>query len=419
MKNRLVVILLSLLTCVGVAAQKNVLLRPSIKTLAVERNGEWNSIPYINLGSGDYLHISFDDLTHEYRRYRYRIEPMSWDWKPNERLFASEFLKIGTGDEPIDNYEESVNTTVLYTHYQFDFPNKNIVVGLSGNYQIVIYDDDEEEDVAVIPFYVVENSASFNNQVTTNTDIDFNKDHQQLMFTMQPSSALQIHYPESEVHTVVMQNLRQSSAVVNPAPDYITPQGLRWEHCKELIFPAGSEYHKFELTTMRYGGMGVDNVRWYDPYYHVTLYENKPQKNYIYNEDKNGAYCIRNIDYEDKDLESEYVWVHFVLDMDVELDGKVYVNGDFTNDQLTEEFEMKYNADTKRYESVLLLKQGYYNYQYLYVGSDSRQSLTKKVQGDFFQTENRYTIFAYYSQRGSRYDRLIGLSDFQFIPSKR
>lgn len=400
-------------------AQRNELLRSSLKTLTVERNGKWNSVPYIELGTRDFLAISFDDLTHEYHRYRYRVEPMTWDWKPNERLLTSEFLKIGIGDEAIEDFEESINTNVLYTNYQFKFPNEQTAVGLSGNYRLVIYDDDEEEDVAIIPFYVVENNASVAAQIETNTEIDFNDKHQQLTFTLQPTASLPVHYPETEIHTVVMQNLSWATAVVNPQPDYITPQGLKWEHNKDLIFPGSSEFHKFELVTTRYGGLGVDHIRWFDPYYHATLFTNKIRRNYVYDEDKNGCFYINNNDKEDKDLESEYIFVHFSLESPDILDGDVYVNGRFTNDQLSQDYKLQYNPETKCYENVQLLKQGYYNYQYLFVPRGQSKARTADVQGDFYQTENRYTIFGYFSQRGSRYDRLITISDFQFIPSRK
>ena len=76
---------------------------------------------------------------------------------------------------------------------------------------------------------------------------------------------------------------------------------------------------------------------------------------------------------------------------------------------------MSFNPVSKCYEAVLLMKQGYYNYQYVL---NKNNNLTlEETQGCFYQTENRYTIFVYYSQKGSRYDRVVGLKDFRFVPS--
>lgn len=398
--------------------QKREILNSNIKTLCVERNGKWNTLPYIELNSLDRLYISFDDLTHEYHRYRYRIEPMTWDWKPNERLLSSEFLQRGIGDESIDDYEESVNTTVLYTHYSFVFPNNDTRLAVSGNYRLVVYDDDEEQDVIIIPFYVTENNATISVAVTTNTDIDFNASHQQLAMTLTPQASLSVHYPETELHTVVMQNMRQSTAVYNAKPDYITPSGLKWEHCKELIFPAGNEYRKFEMTTLKHGGIGMDNIQWFDPYYHATLFTDKVRKNYIYDEEQDGAFYINDVDNDDPAIEGDYVFVHFSLDADPDLKGKIYLDGQFTNDRLDEAYQMTYNPQSHCYENIQLLKMGYYNYQYLYLPNGVAIPATAQIEGDYYQTENRYTILAYYCERGSRYDRLIGIRDFQFSPSR-
>ena len=411
-------IVLLLLSFITASSQRNEILDADIRTLQVQRNGQWNSFPFIELGTPDRLDISFDVMGHEYRRLRYRIEPMTWDWQPNERLLTSEFLQQGIGDEPIEDFQESINTTVLYTHYSFSFPNPQTEVALSGNFRLVVYDDDEEQDVIIIPFYVLEDGARLSAQISTNTDIDFNSSHQQLTYTLQPLPTLPIHYPESEVHTVVMQNKRPSSAVYNPKPDYITPTGLQWVHSRDLIFPAGNEFRKFEMTTLKHGGIGMDYIRWFDPYYHASLLIDEPSRNYVYDEEKNGSFYINDIDHSDPDVEADYVFVHFALQAPPDLKGNIYVNGEFTEDHFGPEYRMEYNPESKLYENTQLLKLGYYNYQYLYKPKAGAKPSTAEVQGNFFQTENRYTILAYYSQRGSRYDRLIALSDFQFALTK-
>lgn len=396
-------------------AQRNELLCSSLKTLTVSRNGKWNLIPYIGLGTRDHLEISFDDLTHEYRRYRYRIEPMTWDWKPNTRLLASEFLANGLDEESIDTYEESINTNVLYTHYSFSFPKENTIFKLSGNYRIVIFDDDNDEDVAIVPVYVVEQKAMVSAMVSADTDIDFYLKHQQVTFKLQPDPTLNVHYPETEIHTVVMQNLSPFTMVSNPKPDYVAPTGMQWQHNRDLIFPAGNEFHKFEMTTIKYGGLGMESVQWHDPYYHATLITCNTRENYVYDEDANGAFLVKSIDSSDEELESEYLLVHFFLKAKSDLQGMIYVDGDFTNHNLSSDYLMNYNPTSQLYEATVLMKQGCYNYQYVFVpdkGID-RNSLNA-IQGDFYQTENRYSIFAYYSQRGARADRLIAIQDFNF-----
>lgn len=389
----------------------------NLHTVRVLLDGQWEKAPILELGKHNKLNISFDDLSNEYKRYSYRVEQCNFDWSVNKNLFYSEYLKRGSGKETIDNYEESVNTTVPYTHYSLNFPNSEVDVCVSGNYRIVIYDEEEEKDVLVIPFYVIENIIPISAQVTTNTEIDWNSTHQQVTFQVNTES-FQINYPETEIKTVVLKNNMWYDAVINPKPDYITDKTIEWRHTPELIFNAGNEYRKFEMTTLRHGMMNIDNIRWFSPYYHATIFEDKARKNYIYDEEHDGAFYINNIDYSDVDLQSDYVFVHFSLNHEPIDNGDVYINGGLTYNKLSPEYIMSFNSESNKYEGYIMLKQGYYEYQYLYVPYNHNKGKTALIEGDYYQTENKYTILVYYSQKGSRYDRLIGYRDFKFYLNK-
>jgi hypothetical protein len=68
---------------------------------------------------------------------------------------------------------------------------------------------------------------------------------------------------------------------------------------------------------------------------------------------------------------------------------------------------MKYDATTGSYRNARLFKQGYYNYKYVVVNRDG--SIDEgAVSGDFWQTENDYTVIVYFRDLGARYDRIIG-----------
>ena len=96
-----------------------------------------------------------------------------------------------------------------------------------------------------------------------------------------------------------------------------------------------------------------------------------------------------------------------------------YVNGALTNWNYTNDCLMKYNAEARGYEATLLLKEGYYNYQYLFLPQGRSCGSNLPAEGNYYQTENEYTILVYYAQRGSRYDRLVGVRNFRFEPSKQ
>ena len=70
---------------------------------------------------------------------------------------------------------------------------------------------------------------------------------------------------------------------------------------------------------------------------------------------------------------------------------------------------MTFNAEKGVYETHLLLKQGYYSYTYLGVNK-SNAADRAEVDGNYYETENRYTILVYFRDFAGRADELIGVS---------
>ena len=419
MKRKLTICLFSiLLLSFQLAAQRSEILTPHIHTLQLITEGDIKRPPVIDLGKGEKLTVSFDDMTHEYRRYVYRIQHCSYDWQPTEDLFESDYLESAAEEEVIENYSQSLNTSVLYTHYSFTLPNSRVRPILSGNYKVTIYEDGEDElrPVAVACFSVVEEMAGIAPSMTTNTDIDFNRAHQQLSMEVKLGD-IPIRDAREEIHAVVTQNQRWDHAVIDPAPTSVTGSSMIWDHHKSLIFEAGNEFRKFEMLSTRYPGMHMENIRWYPPYYHATLMTDAPRPNYLYDEDGNGLSVIRKEGSGDPETEADYAFVHFNLACDSLADTDIHVCGQWNGYSLSPEHRMRYNNDTQEYETDIFLKQGYYNYLYLAVnGKNPQKGQTGPIEGNFFQTENNYSIYIYYRRTGDRYDRLVGFANRTYRP---
>lgn len=383
---------------------------PHIKTLQLKVDGDASRLPVIALGGSEQLEVSFDDLTHEYVRYTYKIEHCDPEGNPTDGLFASDYVSALNDEEVIDDYEPSLNTTVLYTHYRFTLPNSHVRPLLSGNYRLTISREDEAGELQPVVqtcFGVVDAQVAIQPTVTTNTDVDWNVSHQQLSLRMD-CSGLQLRDATSEVYTLVMQNRRLDNAVRNLPPTMQNGNTLIWDHARELIFNAGNEYRKFEMLSTRYPGMHGESMRWYDPYYHYALMPDQPRKNYLYDEDRDGLCLIRCADSGSPDTEADYAYVHFTLAALPYQGRDYYVSGWWTAG-LTPDYRMHYNEQLGAYEAVLLLKQGYYNY--LYLATDAAHGAvgqTAPAEGDFYQTENEYTVLAYYRPQGARYWQLVG-----------
>ena len=402
--NALSVLLLSFCTLTA-GAQRNEIKSDRIATLQVVAGDDWLSPPVITLGSEDAITISFDDMTHEYHRYAYRIEHCEADWTTSAELFTSDYCEGFNDGNTIEDVKNSINTNILYTHYRLKIPNERCNIKMSGNYRVTIYDDNTSEEVATACFMVVDQRVGLQLEATTNTDIDTNGSHQQIEMKIN-YAGLKVNNPRLEIKTVVMQNGRWDNAVINAEPQYIMADGLQWTHNKQLIFNGGNEYRKFETLDVSHATMGLESVKWDGKDYHAYVWTDEPRNSYVYDEDADGAFYVRNSDNIENDYISEYVYVHFALKTPP-TDNDIYINGVWTNDQFLPKYRMIYNPQNGLYENVLLLKQGYYSYNYLVKNEDGCFSPLQS-EGNFCYTENKYQCLVYYKAAGDRTDTLVG-----------
>ena len=386
---------------------------PNIKSLEVILNDDFEALPVLQLKGHDVMHISFDELSHNYKRFTYHLEPCNPDWTPTEGLFDADWLE-GINDQPIDQYDNSINTSVLYTHYAFDFPNEHTNVRISGNFRLHIVDDETQEDAAIVEFRILEPIVNVGLGATTNTDLDLNDRYQQVNMTVK-LNGLKVTRLDEQLQTFVMQNGREDNMKVNVKPNYITPQAFQWEHNRRLIFDAGNEYHKFEVLDPRHISMGLADVLWDKETntWHAVVYPCEERRSYLYDEDTDGAFLLRNSDNYDAERTSEYVYMHYILKPLREYqDAHIVVNGRWTTEPL-DNYIMQYDEAEQVYKLTVMQKLGYYNYQLLLMDYDGTTH-TLPEEGSFFETENKYQAFVYYKDTAERAWRLVGFQEIVF-----
>lgn len=384
---------------------RSVVYNEQVKTLQVVVNDDWLSPPVMKL-HGDVLNIGFDELSHNYHRYVYQLEHCEDDWTASADIFESDWLE-GFNSNPIEDYENSLNTTVLYTHYRLQIPNDRCRLKMSGNYRLHVYDEDNgDEEVLCAEFRVVEPLMNVGVSVTTNTDIDVNKNHQQVSMTAVYNN-LAVTNPQEQIRTVVMQNGREDTQKLNATPTSVQAGKLQWEHCRQFIFEAGNEYHKFEVLDVSHPTMGIEHIAWERPFYHAYPFVNEPRRNYLYDEDANGAFYIRNSDNIENDRTCDYVYVHYKLCPARRYEGaNVMVSGDWTNGE-RRLYLMDYDEGDHSYNATILQKQGYYSYQYVMEDWDGTPHIVPE-EGSFYETENCYQALVYYKGTTDRTWRLVG-----------
>lgn len=391
-------------SCPVLRAQTQQVFADNVRTLTLTVDGDPLLPPYMFLGGRQYVDIEWDEMSHDYKRYRYHIDHCDWDWKPTDGVFESDYLE-GLNDQLIEDCEKSFNTTQIYTHYRLRLPSREVRLRLSGNYRVVVYEEDaEEEPVLEARFCLYERTAGIVAQISSNTDMDFNDSHQQMTLSV-GYGALPVTAPERELKVIVMQNRRWETRVEDLVPNVRRANGVEFTHNRRLIFPAGSEYHRFEILDVHRTAVGVERMEWFEPYYHATLFPESPAGAYSYTEDQNGVYVVRSADDTDDATTAEYVVVHFFLRCPRLPGGDVYVSGQWSGLTFSEECRMEYDDLNHEYHAAVLLKQGYYSYEFI-----QRDALAARTAGSFFETENEYMVLVYYREPGARYDRLAAWS---------
>jgi hypothetical protein len=379
---------------------------PTVRTTRMMLNDEWDLPPVMQLGSDDVLHFSFDEMSHVYHRYTYRIVHCNADWQQSE-LLEMDYLD-GFNGLVIDEWDNSINTTQLYTHYQFRIPNDEVSLKVSGNYRVEVFDDEADEDVpvAVFEFSVVEPLLSFDVKVSGDTDISFNEGHQQLSIAVGYPSF--VASPASELKPVVYQNRRRDNCVMGITPTYVAGDKVEYVHNDRLIFDAGNEFRRFEVADPTSPGEGVEDVIYIEPNYNAVLYMDKPRTSHSNYRDENGLYYVNTFEGYGTVIEADYVNVHFALEVPHREGGNYYLLGDFCGNGFDETNRLLYDYEEGYYFISLPLKLGVYNYMYVWVplegGTDNLPA-----EGNFYNTDNEYLVYMYYRGFGDRADRLLGV----------
>ena len=417
--RRLIFIFTYCLACLlpfSAFAQRHEINDENIRSLQVVANQKWMDLPIMVLNDGK-ISIDFDDLTHTYRRLTYRLEHCEADWKPSVGLFESDVVDGFIAGNTIDDVKESTLTNTLYTHYHLNIPNDKCQPKLSGNYRLSVYDDSGSDHPLLTACFMLtepaESSMGVRLNITTQTDQSINREQQQaeMLIDYGPYT---VSNPQQQIKTVVLQNRNWLDARWNSKPQYVMPNGLRWSHNQDYIFWAGNEYRKFEILSTNVASMGVDKIGWDGKIFHAYLYPTTPFLNYLYDEDADGAFLIRNSDNVEINTTSDYMLTHFQLNVPSPYPYRIFLNGDWTYDRLLPAYEMTYNSAGGYYEAVVPLKLGYYNYQFLAVDEQGRLS-SFRVDNSHYQTENSYQALIYFRPQGGRTDKLVGYANVRFI----
>jgi len=380
-----------------------------IESVKFHHSGLFTSIPIIDLGSNGRLILSFDDLEAGDKDYIYKIIHCDKNWKPSD-LDEYDYINGFNGEE-IEDISYSIGTYENYTHYRLSLPNDDLEWTISGNYILAVYEDEYDTVPAITRrFMVAEPLVTVLAQVDQPMNVSKIRTHHEIDFKINFKN-FRIVNAMNEIEVTILQNYRWDTAMKGIKPRFVSGENINFNYVDQINFPAGKEFRIVDLRSTRYRGEGVHsidrNANGIDML--VQLDGNRFHKNYHTYDDINGQFVIETADDNRHNLESEYMNVYFALQLEQPiLEGDIYILGSFCDWKMTEENRLEYDSFRNIYSKDIHLKQGFYDYIYAIKRGDEVDYTG--LEGNSFETENNYTVLAYFTEFGARYDRLIGVA---------
>ncbi|HZH67865.1 MAG TPA: DUF5103 domain-containing protein [Chitinophagales bacterium] len=405
----IIILFLSSLCLVRVDAQviNNEVFKESIKTVRLYPSTNEVALPVISLNSKDQLIFTFDEISDDSKSYYYHFIHCNADWQPTDQN-THEYID-GFSYATIDDYDYSFNTVASYVHYRVQIPNMDMRIKQSGNYIISVYEDDPSKPILTKRFIVVENAVEIRPEIKLPRTKYNYKDYQEIIFDVHHRGIL-INNPHQEIKASILQNQRWDNAHIGVQPRFIKNNLLEFDNNGSVVFEAGNEFRRFDIRSLRFNGMGIRSIQNNNAY--LILDEVRHLDKYFIESDYNGQFYIDVLEYNNRNVEADYVKVHFNFPMKAPMqDKKLYVGGIFNNYDASNDNQMKWNPASNMYENDIILKQGFYDYMYYFLDEEGNKSVAY-TEGNDYDAENEYSIIIYYRAFGERYDRIIGYTRF-------
>lgn len=385
----------------------------NIQTAQLYKYGNPRGLPIYTLNSGDQVELGFDDMDGNVKSYYYTYVLCDYNWIP-VNINPFDYIK-GFTQNRITTYRYSSLAFTRYTHYQAILPDRSSVPTKSGNYLLKIFlDGDTSKLVFTKKMLVVDPKTAITGSVVQPFTPQLFNTHQKIKFSAQ-INGLNSFSAAQQVKVVILQNNRWDIAQGNIPPTFVRGNTMEYNSENIAIFPGGKEWRWLDLRSFRLQSDRIDHGTYNRNSTELFLRTDVDRngQRYVYYPDLNGMTVITTYESINPLWQGDYATVHFSL---AAPDGRpypqrdVYVAGYFNGYEISDKWKMNFNDSTGTYQLPAFLKQGYYNYTYIAV---NRNDLYDRVEleGNYWETENLYTILIYYKSFTDQAEQLIGAGE--------
>ncbi len=410
--------LILLYTASNATIYENKVFSSAVKTAQLFPTGFEMAMPIITLNSTETLDLHFDDISGKPKNYNYTVIQCLSNWQQSN-LNVLEYID-GFTESTINDYQYSNGTKTSYVHYKMQFPNFDMRITKSGNYALIVYETSIDNPAFTMRFMINEPKIAIEASVAYPRNMFTRDKYQEIVFNIN-HKGFEINNPQMEIKATILQNYRWDLAKTEIKPLFSGNYNMSFDYNNEIIFPTGREFRQFDIRSIRFKGENVRALNMSETENNFFLRFDIPQQvsKYQFYIDLNGQYYIECFDNPFYFTGADYANVHFTLDYANPLaNGNLFVLGAFNNWVCDASSKMYYNLETQSYESTIQLKQGLYNYSYIFRDEEKQLVDQTLTEGFYVDTENDYTILLYYTPFGERYDRLIGVKHINSIRNR-
>lgn len=395
------------------AQQEEMVYKPNIKTVQLFQYGNQQGLPIYTLNSGDQLQLGFDDMEGSLKNYYYTYVLCDYNWQP-VNLNPFDYIK-GFTQNRISNYRYSSIAFTRYTHYQAILPDRNSATPTrSGNYLLKVFlDGDTAKLVFTKRMYVLDQKANISAEVKQPFTPQLFSTHQRIKFSASIKD-INSFSAAQQIKAVILQNNRWDIAQKDILPTFVRGNTLQYDSENIGIFEGTKEWRWLDLRSFRLQSDRVAKANYNKTSTEIFLKPDGDRRadRYVYFPDYNGMYNISTYETINPLWQGDYATVNFSFVTPSRLaytNQDIYLFGGFTGYAISDKWKMIFNEEKQVYETNAFLKQGYYNYSYVLKDRGNAGKITA-LEGNYWETENSYTILIYYKSFTDRSDQLIGVS---------